>query len=599
MIPIMSSRSTRAISRFSLLLLVTIVVLAIFDKSAPGQQPAPSSSPTPSDQKLKIEFNRRVRMRDGVELSADIYRPDAPGRFPVILSRTPYTKTGGSTLAIAKFFVSRGYVVVAMDVRGRGDSGGNFAPYVNDGQDGFDAIEWCAAQDWSTGKIGTIGGSYNGAIQWLTSVKQPPHLAAMIALVTPSDPFVEWPTGQPLPIDISWYHFTSGHVLQNMEAVDWKKLYWHLPMITMDEAMGRPNSLWKEEVEHSKLDAWWEPQRYQNKYDRVRVPVLGMSGWYDDEQVGTPLNFIGMTTKGADEKIRGSQKMMMGPWPHAINSTSKLGSVDFGAAAVIDMNNYWLRWFDYWLKGIENGVMKEPPVRIFVMGENVWRDENEWPLARTRWTKYYLHSGGHANTASGDGTLSSAQPANEPPDTYTYDPLNPVTFITDASFAQIGGPDDYREIEQRQDVLVYTSEVLTEDLEVCGPVRVKLSAVSSARDTDFMAKLIDVWPNGFAQRLTDGMVRARFRSGMDKPALIEPGKMYEYDLDLWNTCQTYLKGHRLRLEISSSAFPKYDRNLNTGEPLGMSEKMVTAEQKIHHNREQPSYVILPIIPRKP
>jgi putative CocE/NonD family hydrolase len=537
-------------------------------------------------------------MRDRVELSADVYRPDTAGRFPVILSRTPYTKTSASTLKIAKYFVSHGYAFVTVDVRGRGDSDGTFVPYANDGVDGYDAIEWCAAQAWSTGKVGTLGGSYNGVIQWLTAVQQPPHLAAMIPMVSPSDPFVEWPTGLPLLPTISWYHFTAGRVAQNMEAVDWKKLYWHLPMITMDDAMGRPNRNWKEAIEHSKLDSWWDSQRYQNKFDRVQVPALGISGWYDDEQIGTPLNFAGMTSKSRDERVRRSQKLLMGPWPHAINSTSKLGEVDFGSTAVIDLNNTWLRWFDYWLKGIDNGIMNEPPVRIFVMGQNVWRDENEWPIARTRWTKYYLHSNGHANTLLGDGTLSPAEPATEPPDNYTYDPANPVPFITDASFAQIGGPDDYRKIEERNDVLVYTSELLTEDVEVCGPVRVRLSASSSARDTDFMAKLIDVWPNGFAQRLTDGMVRARFRSGMDKPSLIEPGRVYDYDLDLWNTCQTYKKGHRIRLEISSSAFPKYDRNLNTGESLGTTTRMLTADQKIYHDRGRLSYVILPIVSPK-
>ena len=593
-------RSTPAARCFAFLL-VTLVLLVFSVELAVGQQPTASPGPTAAaspSQPMKIEFNRRVRMRDGVELSADVYRPDAAGRFPVIINRTPYTKANTSLLNIGKYFVSHGYVFVAMDVRGRGDSDGQFAPYVNDGQDGYDAIEWCAAQELSTGKVGTLGGSYNGRIQWLAAVKQPPHLTAMIVLVSPSDPFVEWPTGQPLPMDISWYHFTSGHVSQNMEAVDWKKLYSHLPLLTMDEAMGRPNPHWRGEVEHSKLDSWWEPFRYQNKYDQVRVPVLGISGWYDDEQVGTPLNFIGMTSKRVDEKIRRSQKLMMGPWPHAINSTAKLGQVDFGSTAVIDMNGAWLRWFDYWLKGIDNGVMNEPPVRIFVMGQNAWRDENEWPIARTKWTKYYLHSNGHANTLSGDGTLSAAEPATEPSDSYTYDPANPVTFITDASFAQIGGPDDYREIEQRKDVLVYTSELLTEDLEVCGPIRVKLSAASSAQDTDFMAKLIDVWPNGFAQRLTDGMVRARFRAGMDKPSLIEPGRVYDYDLDLWNTCQLYKTGHRIRLEIASSAFPKYDRNLNTGEQLGTSARMQVAEQKIYHNREHPTYVLLPIVPTR-
>jgi putative CocE/NonD family hydrolase len=559
-----------------------------------SQQPAAAPATQTS---VKIEFNRRVRMRDGVELSADIYRPEKPGRYPVILTRTPYTKTSSSTLGIARYFVANDYVFISMDVRGRGDSDGKFNPYVNDARDGYDAIEWSATQDWSTGKIGTLGGSYNGAIQWLTAVEQPPHLAAMIPMVSPSDPFVEWPTGQPLPATISWYHFTAGHVAQNLGAVDWNKLYWHLPLFTMDEAMGRPNPLWKEQIEHAKLDSWWEPRRYQNKFERVRVPALGISGWYDDEQVGTPLNFIGVTTKG-HESVRRSQKLLMGPWPHAINSGTKLGAVDFGSTAVIDMNGLWLRWFDYWLKGIDNGIMKEPPVRIFVMGENTWRDENEWPLARTRWTKYFLHSKGRANTLSGDGTLSTAEPENEPTDQYSSDPAKPVPYVTEASFAQIGGPDDYRQIEQREDVLVYTSDVLGEDVEVCGPIRVRLYAGSSARDTDFMAKLIDVWPDGFAQRLTDGMVRARFREGMDKPSLIEPGRVYGYDLDLWNTCQTYKKGHRIRLEVASSAFPKYDRNLNTGEALGKTSEMKIADQKIYHDRQHPSHLLLPIVPKK-
>ncbi len=581
------------------LALFTVLLFIAFNPSVQGQQTQPSPSPAASPQpvELKIEFNRRVRMRDGVELSADIYRPNEAGQFPVIVSRTPYTKTSGSTLRIARYFGSNGYVFITMDVRGRGDSDGKFVPYVNDAQDGYDTIEWAAAQEWSTGKVGTIGGSYNGAIQWLTAVKQPPHLAAMIPMVSPSDPFVEWPTGQPLPASISWFHYTAGKVLQNMEAVDWNKLYWHLPLISMDDAMGRPNPLWDDEVKHSTLDSFWEPLRYQNKFERIRVPTLGISGWYDDEQVGTPLNFAGMTTRG-HESVRRSQKLLMGPWPHAINSGTKIGAVDFGSTAVIDMNALWLRWFDYWLKGIDNGMMKEPPVRIFIMGANVWRNENEWPMARTRWTKYYFHSNGRANTSAGDGTISTTAPGDEPADSYNYDPAKPVTFITDPSFAQIGGPDDYRQVEQREDVLVYSSEPLTEEIEVCGPIRVRLSAASSASDTDFMAKLIDVWPDGYAQRLTDGMVRARFREGMDKPSLIQPGRVYTYDLDLWNTCQQYRKGHRIRIEISSSAFPKYDRNLNTGEALGQSKRTAVAAQKIYHDREHPSYVVLPIVPPK-
>ncbi len=575
------------------LFLVTLLFVFTFPVPANAQTSVATSASQPTHT-VKIDFNQRVRMRDGIELSADVYRPDAEGRFPVILNRTPYTKTGA--LSGGRYYAARGYIYIAMDVRGRGDSDGKFVPYRNDGRDGYDAIEWSAAQPWSTGKVGTIGGSYNGRIQWLAAVEQPPHLTTMIASVTPSDPFVEWPTGVPLPMDISWHHFIAGHVSQNMEAVDWNKIHSHLPLLTMDEAAGRPNREWKEMFEHARLDEWWEPLRYQNKYERVRVPVMHISGWYDDEQVGTPLNFTAMTTRGATEEIRRGQKLLMGPWPHAINSTSKLGEVDFGPTGIIDLSGYQLRWFDHWLKGIDTGIMREPAARIFVMGANQWRDENEWPLARTRYTKYFLHSGGRANSLFGNGALSTTEPANEPVDAYTSDPTRPVPFITEPSFAQIGSADDYRAVERRDDVLVYTTEPLAEELEVCGPIRAQIHAASSARDTDFMAKLIDVWPSGFAQRLIDGMVRARFRDGMERPTLIEPGRIYAFNIDLWNTCQTFRKGHRIRLEIASSAFPKYDRNPNTGEALGKTIKTQTAEQKIYHDREHPSHVLLPIVP---
>ncbi|MGH9775157.1 MAG: CocE/NonD family hydrolase [Candidatus Acidiferrales bacterium] len=548
---------------------------------------------------MKIDFNVRVKMRDGVELSADIYRPDAPGKFPVILRRTPYVKAGNArALERYRRFVAQGYVFVAMDERGRGDSDGKFTPYRDDGRDGYDSIEWCAAQTWSSGKVGTFGGSYEGKNQWLAAVEQPPHLTTMVALVSPSDPFVEWPTGVPLPMDVSWYHFTAGHVDQNEDAVDWTKVYKHLPLETLDEAAGRPNPFWKEMFDHPTLDSWWEEERYQDHYDRVQVSVLHISGWYDDEQVGTPLNYIGMTTKGSTEFVRHNQKLLMGAWPHAVNSTSRLGDVDFGPSDVIDLDGVMLRWYDYWLKGIDNGIMKDPPVRIFVMGANHWTDESEWPIARTKWTDFYLHSAGRANSGYGDGSLSTDSPAAEPADGYRYDPANPVPFITEPSFAQIGGPDDYRPVERRDDVLVYSSAPLTQDTEVCGPVRGEIYAASSARDTDFMLKLIDVWPNGYAERLDDGMVRARYRDGMEKASLIEPGHIYKYSIDAWNTCEMFLKDHRIRVEISSSALPKYDPNLNTGAPLGKTTEMQMADQKIYHDREHASHVVLPIVAPK-
>ncbi len=563
-----------------------------------AQQPPAAPAASPPAYRVRIDFNQRVKMRDGVELSADVYRPDTAGQFPVVLSRTPYNKNGDGTLRQGRDWAARGYVFVAMDVRGRGDSDGGFVPYRSDGQDGYDAIEWCAAQPWSTGKVGTIGGSYNGRIQWLTAVLQPPHLAAMIAMVTPSDPFVEWPTGLPLPMDISWYHFTAGHVLQNMNAVDWSAVQRHLPMYTMDSAAGRPNPYWREEIDHAQLGDWWEPLRYQNKYDRVQVPVLHISGWYDDEQVGTPLNYIGMTTRGP-AAVRGGQHLLMGPWPHAINSTTKLGAVDFGPSGQIDLTAVQVRWFDHWLKGMDNGVTREPPVRIFVMGTNAWTDESAWPIARTQLTRWYLHGGGHAQTLSGDGRLTDQPAVREPPDHYIDDPSSPVPFITDPSFAQIGGPDDYRQVEQRNDVLVYTSDTMTSDLEVCGPVRADLYASSNATDTDFMVMLLDVWPDGTSQRLADGMVRARFREGMDRPSPITPDRIYRYGVDLWNTCQTFLVGHRIRVQVASTAFPKYDVNPNTGGPLGRNPTPgKTAFNAVYHDREHPSSILLPVIPKE-
>lgn len=567
--------------------------------AAPAHAQTVPAGSTANQHATKIEFNVRVPMRDGVELSADVIRPDGTGRFPVILSRTPYNKVQGGKEAIerARKIASRGYAVVNMDVRGRGDSDGKFVPWRQESKDGYDSIEWCAAQPWCNGKVGTSGGSYLGYNQWMAAIEQPPHLTAMISMVTPPDPFVEDPSGVPSPMYLSWYHFTSGHMNQNMDAVDWAKVHTHLPLLTMDEAFGRKMPHWREMVLHSKLDEWHEPSRYQNKFHKVQVPVMHISGWYDDEQIGTPLNFIGMTTKGP-ESVRKSQKLLMGPWPHAVNSTSRLGKVDFGPTARIDLEAYTLRWFDYWLKGIDTRIASEPPVRIFVMGENRWRDEDEWPIARTCWTKYYLHSAGNANTLSGDGKLTTKEPEFEPFDKYRYDPAKPTPFITEPSFAQIGGPDDYREVEARKDVLVYTSEVLDHDVEITGPIKVRLYAASSAKDTDFMAKLIDVWPDGFAQRLCDGMVRARFREGMDKPSFLQPNKVYPFDIDCWNTCQLFKKGHRIRLEIASSAFPKFARNLNTDEVLGTTTAMTVADQRVYHDRNYPSHVMLPVVPKK-
>jgi uncharacterized protein len=549
----------------------------------------------------RILFDQRVPMRDGITLSADVYLPSGAlsegKRYPVVLMRTPYLKANVQTIENGRAYAERGYAYVAMDVRGRGDSEGEWVPYFNDGRDGYDAVEWCAAQSWSTGKVGTLGGSYSGRIQWLMALEQPPHLGCMVVLVSPSDPFVETPTGLPGPMHICWEHFVSGRVLQPMEAVNWTEVYEHLPLLTMDEAIGRAIPNWRAQIAHPQLDDYWDRICYQTRFERVNVPVLHISGWYDDEQIGTPLNYVGMSTRGAPE-VRDRQHLLMGPWGHRVNTEQKLGEVDFGPQSIIDLRGAQLCWFERWLRDDEDAC-GEAPVRIFVMGTNVWRDEREWPLARTQWTSLYLHSAGRANSRFGDGTLSPEPPtADEPPDTYRYDPARSVPFITEPTSSQIGGPDDYAAVERRDDVLVYVTAPLAEETEVTGPIRVELYAATSAPDTDFMAKLVDVHPSGFVQRLCDGMVRARFREGMDRPSLAEPGRVYKYTIDCWNTAQVFKVGHRIGLEIASSAFPKYDRNPNTGAPLGQTSELAVADQRICHDADHPSALILPIIPRR-
>lgn len=586
----------------------------------------------------RILFDQRVPMRDGVTLSADIYftaettktaeieeaeaqspvtsqpiadrqslitNPQPPvSSHPVLLLRTPYQKATDKNVELGKYFAAHGYVVVIMDVRGRGDSDGAFVPYFKEGLDGYDSIEWCAAQPWCNGKVATMGSSYLGAIQWLTALQHPPHLVTMVVRVTPSDPFVEWPTGTQSPMHLCWIHYTSGRANQIMDAVDWNDIYRHLPLLTMDDVAGRHSPIWREQMQHLQLDDYWKRRCYQDKFDTLDLPVLHISGWYDDEQIGTPLNFMGMTQNGAGELGRHNQRLIMGPWGHQVNTTSKLGDVDFGPQALIDLRGMELAWLDRWMKDEaqkeeeqKEEEKSEAPVRIFVMGENTWRDEQEWPLARTRWTPYYLHSGGNANSRFGDGVLSTEKPEQQPPDRFRYDPARPVPFITDPVSSQIGGPDDYAAILRRDDVLVYVTAPLQEEIEITGPIRLQLYAASSAMDTDFTAQLLDVHPTSFAQRLCDGMVRARFREGMDTPQLLQPHQVYEFNIDLWNTSQLFLKGHRIALQISSSAFPKYDRNLNNGEDLARSTRMVVARQVVYHDAQRPSALMLPVIPR--
>jgi putative CocE/NonD family hydrolase len=553
------------------------------------------------DQDVKMEFDRRVPMRDGVTLSADVYRPDAPGRFPVILVRTPYDNGTAPNVVRGRFWASHGYVYVVQDVRGRGDSDGEFYPLTHEAEDGYDTQTWCADQPWSNGKVGMTGSSYLGWVQVYAAGLRNPALAAMVPIVTPPDPIRNFPVqfGVFGPTSVSWLVMLSGKTNQDISQLDLTRAHNHLPLREIDELLGRRIKAWRDWFDHPTLDEYWEKQAYQEKLLDEQVPALHISGWYDDVLVGTTENYVNLTTRAKEPNVRKRQWLLIGPWGHAVNVGTKLGRIDFGPQAVIDLDELQLRWFDHWLKGVDNGIEKEPAVRVFVMGENRWETEQEWPIARTQYIKYFLHSNGHASSLSGNGTLSSETPANEPPDRFRYDPQDPAPFITEPAFNQVGGPDDYRPVERRDDVLVFTGPVVTEPLEICGPLRVKLYAASSARDTDWTAKVLDVHPDGFAQRLNDGIVRARFRKGPEKEEFLVPGAVEEYDIDCWSTCIVLGKGHRLRLEISSSAFPKFDRNLNTGGPIGKEAKWIVADQIVYHDQLRPSHVVVPVVPPRP
>ncbi|RKY83656.1 hydrolase, partial [candidate division KSB1 bacterium] len=538
---------------------------------------------------VKFRFNVRIPMSDGTELSADMYMPDAKGKFPAILIRTPYNNNNSRDRELGPYFARRGYVYITQDVRGRGDSDGIFYPLVNEAKDGYDTYEWIGRQEWSNGKVGSLGGSYLGWTQVYAATMKSKYYTAMIPQVTPPDPFLNFPVqnGVLLLPALEWVVLIDGRSMQDLSLINWMNIYTHLPVIELDQMAGRNSTFWKDWNIHYFWDDYWDKQSYQKKLWKIDIPAIHISGWYDDDLIGTIMNFTAMFNHAKSTGKEKHQKMIIGPWPHAFNRSRKLGDFDYGPDALIDMNQLYLKWFDYWLKGKNTGILDEAPVKIFVMGDNVWRNEKEWPLKRTVYTKYYFHSKGKANSLYGDGKLSTVPPIDEPPDRYTYDPAFPVPFIYNPAVFQLGTNEDQRPIEKRDDVLCYTSDILKKDLEITGPITVKLYASSSAKDTDFFARLVDVFPNGYAMRVNDGMVRARFRNSFRRPSLLIPGKIYEFTIDLWATSLVFKKGHRIRVEISSSAFPKFARNLNTGEKPACDREMIIAEQTIYHNREYP------------
>ena len=534
-------------------------------------------------------------MRDGVQLAANIWRPKVEGRYPVILMRSPYGKMD-EKWDEAKRYTAAGYVMVVQDCRGRGKSGGEWDPFRYDVEDGFDTQEWVGKQAWCNGEIGTAGGSYVGWTQWASAANASKYLKAMVPVVPFDNAYDIAHSGGAfqLALLMGWGTAVGGVTLSPEKLAE---AFRHLPLNTFGDQFEKKVPYLNDWVTHATYDDYWKKRSIEYRYSAVTVPVLNIGGWYDIFSRTTIDLVDQVRASSRDREVRRNQFVVIGPWGHGVGGR-KTGELDFGADATFQVGEWQFKWFEYWLKGRETGVEDWPAYSLFVMGENRRRGENEWPLKRTQFTWYYLHSTGKANSLKGDGSLSTATPAQEKPDEFAYDGDDPVPTVDGNNLiGASAGPYDQTKVEEREDVLVYSTSPLEQDLEVTGPVKMILHAASSARDTDFTAKLADVHPDGKAYNLCDGIIRARYRNGPAKELLLEPGKAEPFDIDLWVTSNLFRRGHRIRLEVSSSNFPRFDRNPNSGKPFGTDTELLSAKQTIFHDAEHLSHLVLPVIPR--
>lgn len=574
-------------------------------------------------QTILVERHVEAQMRDGIILRADVYRPVAPDPLPVLLQRTPYGK-GFANPAFALMAAERGYAVVIQDTRGRWTSDGDGYPFIHEKEDGYDTVQWAGNSPWANGKVGMYGGSYVGYTQWAAAVTHPPALKTIIPSITFLDLYRAFYKGGALSLGVvvSWNLVSTA--MMNIEKlqvdrVEKDRLFTQLVQAIDNMARGDPFTylplkdmpmLGQEGITphfgdlltHPKTNPMWDIIRCDPQ--DIEIPVFHTGGWYDIFAENTLMDFSAVKANGCTEKARSHQKLLVGPWLHG-PMDGLIGEVDFGleaSALRVLPEEAQLRWFDYWLKDEQNGILEEAPIRIFVMGENKWRDEQEWPLARTRYTPYYLHSDGAANTLNGGGTLDTHKPSAEPVDSYVYDPRNPVPTrgggLCCWQAALPSGAFDQREIESRPDVLVYTTQPLTHDVEVTGPITAHLWAITTAPDTDFTVKLVDVSSCGYARNVQDGIIRARYNASLLEEKPIQPGEVTEYVIDLAATSNVFKAEHRIRIEVSSSNFPRFDRNLNTGNVPGQDSEIRVATQTIVHDASHPSHILLPVIPKE-
>ena len=555
---------------------------------------------------VTIENDVTMKTRDGVALSADIYRPKADGRFPVLLERTPYDKhrMTYNGVAFGLQAAAQGYVYIIQDCRGRFASGGEWYPFKYESQDGYDAVEWAAGLAYANGKVGLVGMSYVGVTQMLAAIAAPPHLAGILPVITGSNYHENWTyQGGALAQSFaqSWTTYFTVDTRSRRALKDTANAHGDMLLPLSELVPGTSAGLadyYLDWLAHPSYDDYWKQWSTEEQFSKIKVPGFHVAAWYDLFQDGSLKNYQGIKAHGGSESARNNQRLLVMVGGHAGLNNAKIGDIDFGKDSVPDITKLTLRWYDHVLKGVDNGITREKPVKIFVMGKNIWREEDSWPLARAQHTRYYLHSAGKANSLRGDGALSTALPTSEAPDKYVYDPADPVsTRGGPLPLRESAGPVDQRPTENREDVLVYTTPAFPQDTEVTGPVTLELFVSSSVVDTDFTGKLIDVWPNGNAENLIDGVLRVRYRDSMEKAEFMNPGQIYKVSINLWSTSNVFLAGHKLRVELSSSNFPRFDRNLNTNEDPERGARMVKATNFVYHDRDHASALIVPIVPR--
>jgi len=567
---------------------------------------------------IVLELSVGVPMRDGVRLFADIWRPLTDTRLPVLITRTPYDRhtfaegNGGEALA------REGFVVISQDCRGRFESEGEgWVPFELDAEDGFDTVEWAAAQPWSNGKVGMFGASYMGAAQWQAATARPPSLVALLPECCPAEYwFPAWGPGgalrvgqrvpwalsvameearrlgihDPVVDEVTQAQTAAGNDMaspgQDALPAVWRLMDYRplrdIPFF-QKAAPWHAKSFGYEERHHPR----WLRDNPRSHFGSIDLPVIHVGGWFDVQTSGTIEAFVGMREAARTPAARRNQWLIMGPWTHWDTSSGVVGDIDFGPDATLDVNSLRREWFGYWLDGRPTHLIGRPPVRIFVMGQNVWRDEYEWPLARTRWTSWYLQGG---------GSLATTPPAVLTADEYTFDPGDPVPTVGGRLLMGRAGPVEQGDVPSRHDVLDYTTEPLADAVEITGPIRADLWVSTSAPDTDFTAKLIDVHPDGRSYNICDGIVRARTVAAIP----LQPNAIYCMPIDLESTSILVPAGHRLRVQVSSSSWPMWEPNANTGRPSGTDshDDLRSAHQQVFHDPAHPSRIVLPVIPRR-